>query len=401
MRRKSPGPPESVVALLRSQPEQAQSALQTVAVAQGAPGAPGALAAAAAAAAAASSLSSEYSAEADLVRRQTAALLALLAQSVDARDGGAASTSFRVPSRRGRGAAATAAAATHAAAAGASATAKAPGGGGLAAALGAFAPGSLSKSSVKGSFSTTVTALAAGTLSGTGSSPSPRKSFGGSSSASGSKAAPAPAAGRSSRKGPLQGRPPAMNVDDLEAARDLLSIQTGGNGWFLISRLKEEIAAGMAAAAAAAGEEAAAKLGPAGGASAAKGCGALQAAAQLNGSACWWGRQVSEGAFGVLADMVEAIVTTAALQEDWRVVVAALQMADCISCCTGAWMRPKGGWESCRIAAAQKVLCETCCGISPDTPVSPRPTSITVNTNSHRPPPAPHRVPRRLPHPLQ
>jgi len=70
-----------------------------------------------------------------------------------------------------------------------------------------------------------------------------------------------------------------------------------------------------------------------------KGCSQLQAASALNGVRSWWGRRVSEGAFGVLADMISEIVTTAAIQEDWRVVVAALQMADCISCATGTGVR--------------------------------------------------------------
>jgi hypothetical protein len=111
-------------------------------------------------------------------------------------------------------------------------------------------------------------------------------------------------------------------------------VQTGGNGWFLVSRLKEEIAAGMAASAAAAASSQGGSAAP-DKASASAPPGITEQQQQQQQQQQWWGRRVSEGAFRVLQDMLEAVVSTAAVQEDWRVVVAALQIAQCITCTTG------------------------------------------------------------------
>lgn len=116
--------------------------------------------------------------------------------------------------------------------------------------------------------------------------------------------------------------------------------QTGGNGWFLISRLKEEIAAGMAAAGPGAAAAATAPLPPpSGGKPPTPASAAATKAGGRQRASSWWARRVSEGAFNVLSDMAEAVISTAAAQEDWRVVVAALQIADCVYCCTGTGVR--------------------------------------------------------------
>jgi hypothetical protein len=324
-------------------------------------------------------LGAEYSAEADLVRRQTAALLALLAQPPSSRD--ALGRGFRVPSpalpQPQPPPAAPAAPQRAAPAAPAPAPASAP---------------SPSKSSAKGTFS--ATALAAGVLLSGGSASSGRSLGSGNSltsaatvlsskqsaaTATVAAAAPAPAATAAAARAaerdkekerqaaatvgasawtskqqqqqlgpskplskqqtgamagpptamataaaPQQGLQGPMNPEDLEAARDLLSIQTGGNGWFLITRLKEEVAAGMAAASAPA-------AGPDGDSTASGPAGAAAAA----GGGGWWGRRVSEGAFEVLGEMVVALFSAAAAQEDWRVVLAVLQVSCCVSCTTG------------------------------------------------------------------
>lgn len=47
---------------------------------------------------------------------------------------------------------------------------------------------------------------------------------------------------------------------------------------------------------------------------------------------CWWERCVSLAAFGVLADMVNSIIEVASVQDDFRVVLAALELSCLITC---------------------------------------------------------------------
>eukprot|EP00879_Flechtneria_rotunda_P012714 GHRR01013277.1.p1 GENE.GHRR01013277.1~~GHRR01013277.1.p1 ORF type:complete len:1835 (+),score=708.37 GHRR01013277.1:594-6098(+) len=54
---------------------------------------------------------------------------------------------------------------------------------------------------------------------------------------------------------------------------------------------------------------------------------------------CWWGRRVSSGAFEVLGEMFNSIVEVAAEQDDFRVVLAALELACIISCKQGCMPR--------------------------------------------------------------
>jgi hypothetical protein len=240
LRRKGGVPREDAAAALRSQPDQVASSPQAL-LATG-PAADGLTATAPAGGGGGSAgiLSVEYSAEADLVRRQTQTLLALLAQPPDARDG---SRSFKVPPRRRPGAAAAAD----------GPAAAAPGAGIVPAAAAAVTPVALaappaaspSKSSAKGTFSftaLTVSALGGGMLGSSkslGGASSPQISSAPASSTPskgpGSGAAAGKAGGGRGSEGGA-GKAAAdkaaadkavMNGDDLEAARDLLNIQVG------------------------------------------------------------------------------------------------------------------------------------------------------------------------------
>jgi hypothetical protein len=51
---------------------------------------------------------------------------------------------------------------------------------------------------------------------------------------------------------------------------------------------------------------------------------------------CSWERRVGAAAFDVLADMLNSIIEVAAVQEDYRVVLAALELSCDISCQPGA-----------------------------------------------------------------
>jgi hypothetical protein len=114
-------------------------------------------------------------------------------------------------------------------------------------------------------------------------------------------------------------------------------LQTGGNGWFLISRLRDQL---VTASSAATGAAAAAAPAPAGEAAAA-GSSSVPAApaaggaagAALPGDIC-----VTAEALEVLADMMAGIVEAAAVQDDYRVVWVAMQAALRVSCPAGGWV---------------------------------------------------------------
>lgn len=107
----------------------------------------------------------------------------------------------------------------------------------------------------------------------------------------------------------------------------LVWAQTGGNGWFLISRLREELAASNgnsgSSTAASPKEATSADIGSGD-------IGAIMAAEPHD-------RCVPRTAFEVLADMLCGIVEAAAGQDDFRVVWVALQLALRIYCTTGGW----------------------------------------------------------------
>jgi hypothetical protein len=229
LRRKGVSSREDAAAALRSQPDQVASSPQALVT-----GPPEGLAAAglgiATSPAAPGARSVEYSAEADLVRRQTQTLLALLAQPPDACDG---SRSFKVPPRRRPGAAADAGAGSAAGGGGGTpAAARAA----LAAAAAAAPAASPSKSSAKGTFSftaLTVSALGGGMLGSSkslGGAASPQiSSAPASSTPSKPHAGSLPSDGEGGPDGKAGGKAAqaVMNGDDLEAARDLLNIQVG------------------------------------------------------------------------------------------------------------------------------------------------------------------------------
>lgn len=88
----------------------------------------------------------------------------------------------------------------------------------------------------------------------------------------------------------------------LEEVRDLLRIQTGGNAWFLVSRMTEELSSCSRSNSA---------------------CGTPT----RSGGRTWRTLAVHATAFSVLADMFHAILDAAVAADDYRVIHALLQLA--------------------------------------------------------------------------
>ncbi|KXZ53707.1 hypothetical protein GPECTOR_6g624 [Gonium pectorale] len=110
---------------------------------------------------------------------------------------------------------------------------------------------------------------------------------------------------------------------EVERVRVLLCLQAGGNGAFLVGRLREEVAAGGSHSTLGAAEAS----GPA-----SPTCGRAQGPPVPAGA----GRCIHRTAYGVLADALDALVSAAVQNQDFGVVADALELAMLLYTYTGS-----------------------------------------------------------------